>query len=433
VCLPHVRHLFYRSIRKFRTTSGTRSSPVRQTSYEVPLFPAAPTVGVTNNEAEMCDARGQHIGTSQGLRRPIEEVKEPGMFALATRGCRVNFVRVSAVTLVLALVGSAVAQTAPAKPAVEKPAEKPAEKQTEKPVAQSTTTTPATKTTTKAEPKTEATPADTAVVFRSTGIAPRDTLLRMMTPVTAEFENRRLEDVINFIKSVTSADLEVMWADDKNSNGLDKDTEITAKANNLTMLRFLEIVLERAAVADTALSSTTTMPTWQMSDSGAMQIGPRTRLNAFKRVEVYPVSDLLLETPDYDNVPEFDLQQALQSGQSGGGGGGQSPFTDADGEDPARRPTAEKADELRTLLQELVEPDQWQDRGGEGASLRFFLGAFIVNGPDYVHRQLNGYPYWPAGTRAMKVNGRRYVTLGSETATSAISGFEQVPVTTIVR
>jgi hypothetical protein len=297
-------------------------------------------------------------------------------------------------------------------------------------MAQASATTPAQ----PAKPAaTTPTTTTEAPVVRSTGIPQRDTLLRMMTPVTAEFENRRLEDVMNFIKTVTSADLEVMWIDDKNSNGLDKDTEISAKANNITMLRFLEVVLERAAVADGGLSSPTVMPTWQMSDSGAMQIGPRTRLNAFKRVEVYPVSDLLLETPNYDNAPEFDLQQALQSGQRGGGGGGQSPFSDANDENAERRPTAEKADELKTILQELVEPEQWNDRGGEGGSMRFFQGAFIVNAPDYIHRQLNGYPYWPAGTRAMKVNGRRYVTLGTDTATSAIDGFQTKQETAIVR
>ncbi|HLP84607.1 MAG TPA: hypothetical protein VK157_09690 [Phycisphaerales bacterium] len=325
------------------------------------------------------------------------------MFASTARG-------LSAAMLTLALAGTVVAQTTPAQPA-----------------------TPAADT--KAETKTAAktSTADTQVVVRSSGIPQRDTLLKMMTPVTAEFENRRLEDVMNFIKTVTSADLEIMWADDKNPNGLDKDTEITAKANNLTMLRFLEVILERVAVADSALSSTTAMPTWQMSDSGAMQIGPRTRLNAFKRVEVYSVNDLLLETPNYTGVPEFDLQQALQSGQRGGGGGGQGPFQDGDNEDPERRPTAEKADELRTILQELVEPDQWQDRGGEGGTMRFFQGAFIVNAPDYIHRQLNGYSYWPSGTRAMKVNGRRYVTLGTENAASTLNGVENVPVTGIVR
>jgi hypothetical protein len=342
---------------------------------------------------------GEACGHATGLasHNVATRTKEPGMGAKCA-----SVGRWSAVLAMAVAAGLATGQTSATKPA--EPAK--------------TTTT-----TTTTEP----------TVVRSTGIPQRDTLLKMMTPVTVEFENRRLEDVMTFIKTVTGADLEIMWADDKSAVGLDKDTEISAKAKNLTMLRLLEIVLERAAVADSALSSPTVMPTWQMSDSGAMQIGPRSRLNAFKRVEVYPVSDLLLETPNYDNAPDFDLQQALQSGQGGGGGGGQSPFTEADNEDPERRPTAEKADELRTLLQELVEPDQWQDRGGEGATMRYFQGAFIVNGPDYVHRQLNGYPYWPAGTRAMKVGGRRYVTLNGDNAASTLNGVENVPVTAIVR
>ena len=40
---------------------------------------------------------------------------------------------------------------------------------------------------------------------RSTGIPQRDTLIRMTRPVTIEFKEHRLEDVIKFIGEVTSA------------------------------------------------------------------------------------------------------------------------------------------------------------------------------------------------------------------------------------
>lgn len=43
-----------------------------------------------------------------------------------------------------------------------------------------------------------------------------------------------------------------------------------------------------------------------MSDTGAMQVGPCERLNKFKRTEIYDISDLVLEIPNYDNAPELD-------------------------------------------------------------------------------------------------------------------------------
>jgi anti-sigma28 factor (negative regulator of flagellin synthesis) len=257
-------------------------------------------------------------------------------------------------------------------------------------------------TTTKTATKAAATTTDSTAVGTpttvSTGIPQKDTLLRMMTPISVDFQERRLEDVLNFIKSVTTADIDIMWMDDKGNSGLDKETLITAKVDNMSMLRLLEIVLEKASTADANLA--TNMPTWQMTESGAMQIGPRDRLNKFRRVELYAVNDLLLETPNYDNAPEFDLQAALQD-RGRGGGGGQSPFTEAGDEDPAKRPLQEKVDELQS----------------------------IITAPDYIHRQLNGYPYWPAGTKITKSNGRRYVTLGIDNSFSGVRSIQTVPVT----
>src|SRR5437667_12700933 len=63
-----------------------------------------------------------------------------------------------------------------------------------------------------------------AAVPRSTGVPQRDTLIRMTRPVTIEFKEHRLEDVMRFITEVTQADTEVFWQDDKNSLGLDKAT-----------------------------------------------------------------------------------------------------------------------------------------------------------------------------------------------------------------
>jgi hypothetical protein len=270
----------------------------------------------------------------------------------------------------------------------------------------------------------QATPG--APAARSSGIPQRDTLIKMQRPVTITFTDQRLEDVMRFLTEVTGADMEVMWLDERNMVGLDKDRTINVRIDRRTALQALEAVLERAG-ADSMGSGEST---WQLSEHGTLQVGPKERLNRYKRVEVYSIRDLLLELPVFDNVPEFDLQAVLQGGGQGGGGGGQSPFREAQNDARPTRTVEERAQDLMDLIRDLVERDQWIENGGDGASMRFFQSNLLVNAPDYVHRQLNGYPYWPtAATRYNTVKGRRYVTLGLEASNSTIDGIENQPVT----
>ncbi len=260
----------------------------------------------------------------------------------------------------------------------------------------------------------------------STGHPGRDTLLRMSRPITIEFEGNRLEEVMKYLIEVSGADLEPLWADDRNSEGLDKDFLVTMKAERLPMLTLLEKILDEAK---TDFSENT----WQLTPFGTMEVGPKSRLNKRKRVQIYDVNDMLVEIPTYDQVPQIDLQSVLQSGQ--GGGSGQSPFRDnqQDMNNDDRRSKQDRAQEIIDLLVDLVEPDQWQDRGGEGGSIRYFQGHIIVNAPDYMHRQIDGYAFWPqTATRFVMNQGRRYVSLNMDAATSVLRGFGQEPVTAVV-
>ena len=313
-----------------------------------------------------------------------------------------NTVRTSirAVCLLTALAGTAVAQTAPANGATPPRLSQPGAGS--KPAA----TVPA------------------APVGQSglTGHPSRDTLIRMQRPISINFNETRLEDVMKFIAEVTSADMEPMWQDDQNTSGLEKDKLITLTAQKSSGLELLEKVLEKA----TTDSSGSAGNTWQLTENGTLQVGPRERLNKFRRLEIYPVRDLLMEIPSYGNAPEFDLQSVLQSSGQGGGGGGQSPFRDnGDQGASSSRPLADRVTELQNVLTTLVEPDQWVDNGGDAATIRFFQNTFIINAPDYVHRQINGYPYWSQrATKVATVKGRRYVTIGVDTALAGLSGIE---------
>lgn len=260
--------------------------------------------------------------------------------------------------------------------------------------------------------------------FRSTGNPKRDTLTRMSKPVTVEFKSQRLEDVIAFISEITGADLEPMWIDDQHGTGMDKERMISLKGDTMSALALLEKVLEKSSDDGVGPSG----HTWQLSNSGTMQIGPRDRLNKYKRVEIYDISDLLLVLPNYTNAPEFDLQSVLQSGQGGGG----SPFSGNTQQTEIPRPREDRARDVIDLITGLVEPEQWTDNGGDGGSIRYYAGTLIVNAPDYMHRQINGYSFWPSYTASQGPGGRRYVSLTTDSATSVLNSLNPVPVTAVV-
>ncbi|MFM9995579.1 MAG: hypothetical protein ACKVU4_07235 [Phycisphaerales bacterium] len=261
----------------------------------------------------------------------------------------------------------------------------------------------------------------------SSGDARRDTLMKLTRPITVNVTDNRLEDVINFIKDFSGAALDPEWIDDANPEGLDKDKLITVNATNISVLTLLERVLALASDGDISQNS------WQLAPTGECQLGPKARLNKHKRVEIYDINDLLMDIPDYAEVPLIDLQSVLQSGQ--GGGGGRSPFRNDDNQQQNDRTAIrdEKSNEIIDIITELVEPDQWLTTGGTGGSIRVWQGAIIVNAPDYMHRQLNGYQFWPRRlTNFGSAGGRRYVSLGTDTGLSTIDGIANQEVSAVV-
>jgi len=250
-------------------------------------------------------------------------------------------------------------------------------------------------------------------------------LAKLTRRITIDLSDQRLEDVINFIAEVTQAEIEPHWRTDSR-DGLDREARITLTAKNMPALTLLERVLEKAQT-DFAQN------TWQLTSYGSVEIGPKDVLNRRKRLVIYDVNDLLTELPRFYDAPQIDLQGVLQQSQ---GGGGQSPFTNIQDErrsrDEEEQDRRDRIERLIDLIQTFVETEQWQDNGGDGGTIRYFQGALLVNAPDYIHRQIGGYTFWPTRQTYTNAAGRRYVSLGMDVGISKIDGFALEPVTAVV-
>jgi hypothetical protein len=244
--------------------------------------------------------------------------------------------------------------------------------------------------------------ADTAIAQQR--LDPRRrTLERVAKPITVAFEEDRLEDVLEFLATIADIDIEAAWEDDRLGYGLDRQAEITVSATQVPILIVVERVLEKAQDNFDA-------NTWQLTPAGALEVGPKSRLNRRQTLKVYDIQDLLFEVPDYAQVPELDLESALDqsnSGQGGGGGGGRGGgiFDDPETTDLDSESEQDRAQRIIDLIVEFVEPDQWLDNGGEGGTIRYYRGNLLIRAPDYMHRQVGGYDFWPRSV-PKSVDGR---------------------------
>jgi hypothetical protein len=215
----------------------------------------------------------------------------------------------------------------------------------------------------------------------------RDLSTRMWKRVSVDLKENTLADALAFYTAATGLTLDVVWMDDKNPTGLNKDTPITLKADNLPAITLLERILDKAA---TDAGGTAGANAWQLTEEAQIQIGPKERLNAFKRTETYDVRDLLIEIRDFNNAPKLDITQT----SGGNSGSGQSPFqggnTGGTSANDTGKSLDERAKDLVKIITETVEPEQWRDNGGNGASLTLWRGTLVITAPEYIHRQLDG-------------------------------------------
>lgn len=194
--------------------------------------------------------------------------------------------------------------------------------------------------------------------------------------ISLRIQGSTLRDSLAAFEHISGLRLRPLWADPDHLEGLDPEMPITLNITAQPPFKALELIL--IAADRTA--------TWQHADDGSIEVGPRSRLNARQRIEVYAVRDLVNAIPDFPEAATIDLQAALSAR-----GGDQSPIREQETDTwtPAHD-RKERMDELVLLLTTLVEPEQWVINGGNGGSIQVHGDVLVVKAPGYIHRQLAG-------------------------------------------
>ncbi len=228
----------------------------------------------------------------------------------------------------------------------------------------------------------------------------RRVMAQLREPIPVDFNAARLENVLEYFRSVTSVNVFVNWSALETA-GVERDTVVSLQLTNVPAEQALRLVLQQAG------ANAEFDPIGYSIIEGIVTISTQRDLQRTTDLRPYDIRDLLVEIPNFDNYPEFDLSEAMDSSGSGsGGGGGSSLFGDDQDDDEDTGPTrAELVEQIVTLIQDTVgRPEDWQAYGGDVSSVRELNGQLIIKTTPDGHRQISTLLSQLRETRAIQIS-----------------------------
>ncbi len=220
--------------------------------------------------------------------------------------------------------------------------------------------------------------------------------------ISVAFDRTPAREAFDFLKIALDVNLIGRYADDPAGYGIDPELPLTLEAENVPALAVLEQLLEQCSVIDPC--------TWQLRN-GFIEVGTKERLSvdAAREIRMVPIDELTFEPTNFNDAFSLRLDQApllggvgwYSSGFYGGYGGvgynagvgGSIQFTQPSNRSTSQPPQGTQS--LMDLIQDVIEPGAWVRNGGEFASLHYRDGNLIVVAPEYIQRQIFGYPKVP--------------------------------------
>jgi general secretion pathway protein D len=229
----------------------------------------------------------------------------------------------------------------------------------------------------------------------------RTALAKLETRIPVNFRDNSLADIFKYVTSLTDVPIDPEW-DSLRDVGLNEDTTVSY---SLTTKLPARLVLDR--VLGRVSTDVLNRAGWAVAE-GVIRVASQEVLNQDRTLVIYDIQDLLFDIPNYETVPQIDLQSLLQQAQQGGGGGGQSPFRDQQaqqqGRDQNRPSREERITLIRNIITTNVDPEGWVDGGGEVGTIQELNGALIINNTPKNHREIVGLLSKLRQIRSMQIN-----------------------------
>ncbi len=123
----------------------------------------------------------------------------------------------------------------------------------------------------------------------------------------------RINDAMDFLRNVSGRNISVNWKA-LAETGVTPDVTITLKLRSVSLRKALDLILSEAGGGDKLGFSV---------DEGVIEIATREIIDSKMYTRVYPIEDLIMIIPDFDDAPDFSLTSqtsGTQGGSSGAGG-----------------------------------------------------------------------------------------------------------------
>lgn len=247
-------------------------------------------------------------------------------------------------------------------------------------------------------------PADwpTKTYLRSEGGAFADTPENSRTragldgkKMPAHFAENTLADVIAYLEQNTGQNFDVEW-ESLRPLGIEPTTTVSLNLNDTPATVVLNRVLAK-------LGRDGQKAGWTVND-GIVTIASADSIKQHTSMHMYNVTDLLLEIPDFTDVPQVDLQAAIDGGKGKGGGNAASPFRRTSENKDNRQSRSERIRKIVDMVQRLVDPDSWRDNGGDTGTIEELNGSLIVTTTPANHREIAGLLSKLRDIRSMQIN-----------------------------
>jgi general secretion pathway protein D len=198
---------------------------------------------------------------------------------------------------------------------------------------------------------------------------------------SVDFSDVPFEDVLDFIREVTTANIYPEW-NALQLAGIDRTKTVNVRLSDVSAEKLLEIVLDDVGAGLTELT--------YIIDRGVVQISTREALAGKTRIEVYDIRDLIVPIEDFD-APDMDFAEVSSTGTDGTGGGGgddggifgdDDDDDDDDGDEDDTESRSEIRDKIISMIEEGTPADSWKINGGQGSLYIFNDQLVVTQTPD---------------------------------------------------
>lgn len=203
-------------------------------------------------------------------------------------------------------------------------------------------------------------------------------------PVRVDFQQEPFRKVMEHLADAHKLNIIVNWHDIHGA-GVEDDVTIDLNLpNEISLRKVFTEVLSQAGAGAVDLG-------FEVSD-GAITVATQQMIDSRTYPAVYPISDLLMDIPSFNNAPMQDLRDAMKHSSSSSR---QRRLPWEEGDDLDDEPEEDLARQARVdhfinLIQDTVAPDSWRDRGGTIGTINEVNQQLVITQNSAAQRQIGG-------------------------------------------